>query len=677
MVVLMADKPIQHLPHLAQTASAPSGRIQPRSAKSSPRSASASAAPKLDALANVGLGLGPSYFKSNMPPQYQQYQPLALTGAAAEADMRREQQLEEARRAQMTSANPAAQTKATLLGRPMMNTIPEATMSMVRRSPPRTTQILGSGTSGLTSRMEPPPMTSSPVSMVSPARVPSTPKAPQVYSENIRKRPASPKTNERSRKAMTFPPPPEIIAAEQSVGSRHMSVQAPGTPGSSTPGPSRTSSTAKKHKCPHCATEFTRHHNLKSHLLTHSQEKPFGCQECSSRFRRLHDLKRHLKLHTGERPHICPACGRKFARGDALARHGKGPGGCAGRRGSQGEGDEDEDEEGPEDTTMTEEPEEELESSQRRQSVPNHDPRASSPNVYRTWSSSYPPQFAHQSSSSTTNVSQSRAMYPPRPGPSSTGTSRENSYAMSPTTTNPNPFSSMPFPSPSVTNPAPSLGPGSVSLFSGTMVTESPKPLSPGQGDPMNSAISEPSLSTKMQQTQLQPRLPPPAPHVNALPSLASLPDPRYPGGLTMKPPPPPLLSMGHSSFPPAITVQPATAASGPASAISSSTSHSLSSSGPAPPGSSGSLREMYPVAAQHEARSSVGSVRDLHSSDGPIGMSSTQDSAAVSYIRGIERREQEAQAELAQLRREVEFLRAQVFQLQAQLHHQRHGQGR
>lgn len=85
----------------------------------------------------------------------------------------------------------------------------------------------------------------------------------------------------------------------------------------------------------------------------------------------------------------------------------------------------------------------------------------------------------------------------------------------------------------------------------------------------------------------------------------------------------------------------------------------------------------MYPVAAQHEARSSVGSVRDLHSSDGPIGMSSTQDSAAVSYIRGIERREQEAQAELAQLRREVEFLRAQVFQLQAQLHHQRHGQGR
>lgn len=89
---------------------------------------------------------------------------------------------------------------------------------------------------------------------------------------------------------------------------------------------------SKKHKCPFCDVEFTRHHNLKSHLLTHSQEKPYECTTCHQRFRRLHDLKRHRKLHTGEKPHICPKCDRKFARGDALARHNKGAGGCAGRR---------------------------------------------------------------------------------------------------------------------------------------------------------------------------------------------------------------------------------------------------------------------------------------------------------------------------------------------------------
>ncbi|BFZ53233.1 hypothetical protein PYCC9005_000256 [Savitreella phatthalungensis] len=95
-----------------------------------------------------------------------------------------------------------------------------------------------------------------------------------------------------------------------------------GTPGSEA---------RKAHVCEHCGANFTRQHNLKSHLLTHtSNKKEFVCKECNVEFRRLHDLKRHEKLHTGEKPYVCEICGRRFARADALARHSKSSpeGGC-------------------------------------------------------------------------------------------------------------------------------------------------------------------------------------------------------------------------------------------------------------------------------------------------------------------------------------------------------------
>ncbi|KAL4992484.1 hypothetical protein BDW68DRAFT_80059 [Aspergillus falconensis] len=399
------------------------------------------------------------------------------------------------------------------------------------------------------------------------------------------------------------------------------------------------SPSAKKHRCPYCATEFTRHHNLKSHLLTHSQEKPFVCTTCQSRFRRLHDLKRHQKLHTGERPHICPKCGRRFARGDALARHNKGQGGCAGRRASMGSYAP-EDEYGDAAAPGTEdamdglvyaEPERMDEDDERRYNMPSikkHDvptdsiARSNSVSSYQARQpSTYPPIAASRPSPG--------GLFPP---PTSHGGSSGS----------PSPISqsgNMTFPS---TNQ-----PSGSSAFAPSNMTESPRPLSPNalsshqlghgpeNGLQLHHRAHSPGISHPFPQQPYNRTGPSQASLSNHTAPSLGLPPPQ-PGAPQL--PPPPGLGSSEPRFP--LHSQSSVQASGPAAKHTPSHSHSSNHGGPL---SSKSIPE-------------TASTHNVHNSHDPSLFDQQRDREEKlwEYIRSVHE-------ELNGLKSEVATLRAQV----------------
>lgn len=519
----------------------------------------------------ISLKASPAPISPKAPPA--QYQPKTLTGAAAMADNKRQREEEERIRSRQTSPNPARTAVGALMGGQL------AGMSRIHDGP-NATNIMSGPIAEVAASLRAPELSqgdpiiqTSPVSISSMGTLESTSMgtlnangvsvaSPGRMDEHIAHEAegsvrlghvktsgenASQPDEGRSNKAMTFPGP--LLGAQIGDPRRGMSLPHSGLASPRSP-------STKKHRCPYCSTDFTRHHNLKSHLLTHSHEKPYMCDTCNQRFRRLHDLKRHAKLHTGERPHVCPKCDRSFARGDALARHNKGQGGCAGRRSSMGSyGGDDKNEE-------------RLKGSGHDESMPDlmytgeasHEPDrmdedsegadthgASLPSIRKYDAALDAHQHPHTSEHQGAYQSRQPSTYPPiatrQPPGGLYPPSASHGAVASPATTPGTQNTHSQYPA----GGGSSIFQGAAqNVFSPGTMTESPKPLSPGHPDTAIRRNRSPSLTQAFSKNQFVRRatthntspsmgLPPPlsssshskAPQLPSLPGLTP-PDPRF-----------------------------------------------------------------------------------------------------------------------------------------------------
>ncbi|KAI8813425.1 hypothetical protein BJ742DRAFT_672791 [Cladochytrium replicatum] len=97
---------------------------------------------------------------------------------------------------------------------------------------------------------------------------------------------------------------------EQQCGINSIKLLSPGTQAS-------TALPNGRHACPvpGCTRTFARYHNIKSHLICHTDYRPYKCEVCDMSFRRSHDLRRHVQAtHSTDRPFTCDQCKKSFSR---------------------------------------------------------------------------------------------------------------------------------------------------------------------------------------------------------------------------------------------------------------------------------------------------------------------------------------------------------------------------
>ncbi|CAB3227817.1 unnamed protein product [Arctia plantaginis] len=80
-------------------------------------------------------------------------------------------------------------------------------------------------------------------------------------------------------------------------------------------------SDVKPHMCTKCSKSYARKDQLVHHMHTHKDSKPYECSYCKKGFTQLCSLKDHIRSHTGETPYLCSECGKGFTNSSNLRQH--------------------------------------------------------------------------------------------------------------------------------------------------------------------------------------------------------------------------------------------------------------------------------------------------------------------------------------------------------------------